>query len=102
MSYTMTEEIANLIYDILVQDCAAAESMRDSWLYHQTNKEELTTEWRFSGLLGFGGKFWRNMGKWYVDGYQEDYTPERKKLIAATNKKLVAIREEFNIPDRED
>ena len=97
MPNLMTEEIANRLYDILVDDCAATKSMRDSWVHHQTKPDELCTEWRFGGLLGMGGKFWRNAGRWYVDAYSEDYTPKKNKLIAATNKKIDAIREEFKI-----
>ncbi|MEE8368274.1 MAG: hypothetical protein V3S30_08145 [Thermoanaerobaculia bacterium] len=97
MELTLTEEIANQIYDILVADCRAAESMRDSWIYHQTKADDFTHEWRFSGNLGFGGKFWRGWDAWYVDAYSEDYTQEREKIIAATNKKLTALREEFRV-----
>lgn len=99
MHQIMTEEIANRIYDILVEDCAASKIMRDSWVHHQTNPNEFTIEWRFSGLMGFGGKFWRNGGRWYVDAYSEDYTPKMEKLIAATNKKIDAVRVKFGIAD---
>jgi hypothetical protein len=97
----LSKEIASDIYDILVEECGAPESMRDSWMHHQTS-EEHTYEWRFSGHLGFGGKFWRNMGRWYVDCYLEDSSPKAKRVIKKANAMLADLRETYEIPHGED
>jgi hypothetical protein len=91
----LTPEQANKIYDLLIEHAGASESWRDDFLYHQTR--EHVPEYRFQGLLGFGGKFRRNSrwyGKgetWLVDCYPEDRSPERDKLVEATNKALSAL-----------
>ena len=86
----LSKKIANLIYDILVQECGVLEGKdnynRECFVSHQTTEEVI--EWRFCGKLGFGGKFWRNGGKMYVNCYREDETPERLKMIEAANKRL--------------
>lgn len=45
-------------------------------------------EYRFQGVLGFGGKFWNDGGPWRVDCYPEDETRERLEAIAGTNQAL--------------
>lgn len=81
---------ANLIYDILVKICGAAESERQGFVYDQTGNNP-TDEWRFRGLLDFGGKFWRNCGKIYVTCYKEDETPARLEIIEKANEALKKI-----------
>ena len=74
-------------YDILVQECGAKEDDRDSFIaYCKENGE--TREWRFCGSLGFGGKFWRNNGKLYVNCYREDENPYRQMTILRANDRL--------------
>lgn len=90
----LNPEVAHAIYDILVDECGAADghesfgcySLRDLFVGNQTNG--FITEWRFSGALGFGGKFWRNVGRWYVSCYREDETPKRLRAIDRANKRL--------------
>jgi hypothetical protein len=48
-------------------------------------------EWRFQGTLGFSGKFYFTPGRWYVDCYPEDDTPERRRAIDEANTQLRAI-----------
>ena len=43
------------------------------------------TEYRFGGMFGFGGKFWRNDGRLYISYYPEDQT-----------KTLDAVRDTIN------
>lgn len=50
-----------------------------------------TREWRFSGHLGFGGKFWRNAGQHYVTCYREDETPERRTMIDNLNQEIANL-----------
>ena len=87
----LTLDIANKVYDILVE-IGALEIMRDAFIHTQSTEE--CNEWRFQGKLGFGGKFWNEWSylddepKWRVSCYSEDETPEREKIIEETNQKL--------------
>jgi len=85
----MNEKTANKIYDILVKECGASETEREHFVYSQTSEE--IREWRFCGELGFGGKFWRNDDRLYVNCYNEDLTPKRSKMIEQANKLLETI-----------
>jgi hypothetical protein len=85
------KEIAEKIY-IILEDLGATSSMRESFIYLQSTDD--LNEWRFQGLLGFGGKFWNEWSyfeekpKWRVSCYTEDENPKRLALIEKTNKKL--------------
>lgn len=89
----MTEEIANKIYDVLCQMGGADQSMRDSFVHHHTTDEDCR-EWRFSGKLGFGGKYYSEVNK--VDCYPEDRNKDRKILIKKINHALNDILTEWN------
>jgi hypothetical protein len=56
-----------------------------------------TREWRFSGHLGFGGKFWRNDGRHYVNMYREDSTPERERVLSSLNEAIGQLEKEHNV-----
>ena len=84
-----TEAEANEVFDILVAECKAPESQRDQFVYHQT--KEVVREWRFGGLLGFGGKFWRNDDRCYVNYYPEDERPEMVEAKERADKRLAAF-----------
>jgi hypothetical protein len=83
----MTGQIWVKVYDILVEECGAHESERDSFIINQLEKDH-PREWRFCGSLGFGGKFWRNSGRLYVNCYNEDATPKRLAMIEKANARL--------------
>jgi len=88
-SNPLSEKVANKVYDILVQECSASETERSGFVMHQT--KEVVTEWRFCGSLGFGGKFWNNCGRFYVNCYLEDETPSRRWTIDRANKMLAKL-----------
>jgi hypothetical protein len=79
------ETVANLIYDILVSTCGASDN---GWGRYDFVHHFPTSEYRFQGSLGFGGKFWVNHGCWYVNCYREDETPGRLDAIASANVRL--------------
>lgn len=85
----MTVETANKIYDVLVEFGGANETMRNSFIYHHSESKDVCTEWRFSGKLGFGGKYHSQTNK--VDCYREDETPERNQLITEINTLLASV-----------
>ena len=82
-----SEAEANEVYDIIVEECRAPESERDNFVYHQT-RAGFPREWRFGGVLGFGGKLWRNDERVYVACYREDDTDEREAMMAKANERL--------------
>lgn len=85
----MTTEEANKVYDLLVSIGGAYEPDRDNFVYHHTESKYGCDEWRFSGKLGFGGKY--RSGNNRVDFYREDETPERIKLRDELNTALAQI-----------
>ena len=101
MKNKMNEETANLVYDILVEECKAPESMRDAFVCHHINELHQvcekhayrSNEWRFQGNLGFGGKFWQSKERWYVDCYSEDMADMQKPIIDKANKRLSDLKE---------
>lgn len=82
--------IPSKIYDILVAYGQANEDSREDFInYYNTDG----SEWRFSGNLGFGGKYRKETNK--VDYYIEDKTEEREKITELINKALAELNELF-------
>ena len=82
----MTEETANLIFDVLMDNVDAYAEDRADFVFYML--QDCRHEWRFQGNLGFGGKTYIESDRWRVNCYQEDETPERAKIIKTTNEKL--------------
>lgn len=90
----MDEAIANRIYDVLVEHAGAPEEGRESFVYHHVKEVwPPSTEWRFCGHLGFGGKFWVHHDDYTVTCYREDETPERMVIIENVNSLLKKLWE---------
>lgn len=103
---SLTKEQANAIYDILVDKAGAYEGDRPGFVYHESN--EYCSEYRFMGSLGFGGKFWRNVGLrsdgtygevWYVNVYPEDLArwPEKRIVMDIANLALEKLRLSYEV-----
>lgn len=81
----MDQITAGKIYDILVEHAGAPEEERKCFVFAQAQTNGLAPiEWRFCGLLGFGGKFWNN-GGYYITYYREDETQQRKIIKKKVN-----------------
>ena len=92
----MTEELANFVYDILMAEVGATEYWRENFVQVQLDEEwGICKEYRFQGVLGFGGKFRRSNGRWYVDCYPEDESPERLEFIKAANRRLQVVYDDL-------
>ncbi len=89
----MTKEKANRVYGLLVNMGGANESERGDFVFHHT-KDGGCDEWRFGGLLGFGGKYRSNSDS--VDCYTEDETPERASIISELNNALQKDHHSFS------
>lgn len=91
----VTEADADRAYSILVEHAGAIESNdeRADFIYSVSRPDLLTTEYRFGGSLGFGGKFRiPSDGRApFVNCYPEDRTPERLEAIDRTNNALQAL-----------
>lgn len=87
----ITQEVANQIWDILVETCGASETSlafgRDAFIRCATDS---WTEFRFGGELGGGGKVYNN-GTFYVATYREEETPRRIKMMEKANQRLSAL-----------
>jgi hypothetical protein len=89
---TVTPEVANKVYDIIVRNCLGKEPTHDrasfvDWLTQEKNGNE----YRFCGWLGFGGKFYRTWDRWYVDQYPEDEIPESRMMASLANRELLDL-----------
>jgi hypothetical protein len=92
----LTLDEAREVYNILVEEGAWPDPLprqRADFISGITRPEFI--EYRFIGMLGFGGKFWDSHGKWFVSCYPEDRTPERDAMIVAANVRLEQLRERF-------
>jgi hypothetical protein len=89
----MTPEQAEAIWDILVEHAGASpsESPRQQFVFHQTRSNP-GADYRFQGLLSFGGKFWVNDDRWYINCYREDERPERLAIIEKVNGLLAKLK----------
>ncbi len=91
---SLTRELADEVFGVLKETCATTEFWREDFVRDQST--DYCTEWRFSGSLGFGGKFRRSnypTPRLYVDCYPEDMTPARQAAIDAANATLTTLAE---------
>lgn len=86
----MTTKQAQMVLNILANH-AGAYRQDHAFIVAQTS-ESPCHEYRFQGLLGFGGKFWNYGGRWYVTCYSENETPERMAIIEKVNGLLAELK----------
>lgn len=84
----LTKEEARDVWDILESECDAGEKGEDQFVLTMTQPEHPTTEYRFQGALGFGGKFNIDYNRWYVSYYTENETPYLNLCEARANARL--------------
>lgn len=63
------EEIFGNIWDILVKHCGAYAADKERFVYSMMENKYPIREYRFCGMFGMAGKFWRNDDRYYVSGY---------------------------------
>jgi hypothetical protein len=80
-------------WDILVEHAGARRDPieKESFVRAFMQVEHTAIEWRFGGHLGFGGKFWRNDGRFYISCYPEDRTPKLDAIIIKVNTLLTDL-----------
>ena len=92
----ISEGVARSIYAILIKECGAPEGLLTEFLNHHTQPFSVPSEFRFQGVLGFGGKFrvirdYSTTSKlqWYVDAYPEDMgQPQVESAVTWANVSL--------------
>lgn len=85
--FTASDEATKrAVWDVLVEECGARPSQWDQF----SSLWPECTEFRFMGVLGFGGKVYDDLGAPWVGCYREDETPERRAVIERTNERLRA------------
>jgi hypothetical protein len=89
---TLTREAAEAVWKVLVEEAGASDDDREMFFHAQARG---CTEYRFCGMLGFGGKFWHNAGRWHVTCYPEDETVLKRIVIERANKRLAALLARF-------
>ena len=109
-SRALSMSLAAQIYKVLVNVCGARdrEFTMEAGPYQgeicfperaefcqEFSKDDPTSEYRFQGMLGFGGKFWHNNDRFYVSVYREDETPEIIVMVEEANKQLAELRKEY-------
>jgi hypothetical protein len=91
----LNDDTARRVFDILVDQAGARESLWEQFAIYLTGEEEHGHEFRFQGALGRGGKlifqrrtFGANL---YVTYEPDDETPEREEIVKITNRALSGI-----------
>ena len=90
---TNKKELFGRVYDTLVKTAGANPNQKDSFIHNHCDSKWPCDEWRFCGLLGSGGKYWRKTNS--VSCYREDETKERLTIIKKTNEELSALSDEL-------
>lgn len=90
----LTQEQAVRVYKVLLEQCGArpAEDAVAGFV-HEFTRENPTSEYRFCGALGSGGKF--RFPRFTVDCYPEDSNPIRDKMVADGNAALAVVKAEI-------
>ncbi len=82
----MSAEHYNKVYDLLVSIGGAPERDRDGFILCHIDTEHPCREYRFQGVLGFGGKYWKLDNR--VNCYPEDESPTRREIMDRLNAAL--------------
>ena len=109
-------ELATKVYIVLANECGARDRFETiekgpyagsthnfdrAEFVHEFTKDDPTREWRFSGKLGFGGKFWHANDRFYVSCYAEDETPAIREMIENANNELAILYKEYQEEKRQ-
>jgi hypothetical protein len=90
-------DLADKIFDILVQECDANENGRDQFIHWATEDDGSSKEYRFFGMFGMAGKIWLERDGIRVSGYnhaelaEKPNADELKAAVEAANKRLTEL-----------
>lgn len=88
----LDETAAHRVWDVIVEKAGARESDREDGVRYLTTASDFAHEFRFIGLLGFGGKvrFSDEHGAW-IDCYREDRDEVKDAILSHVNERLALI-----------
>lgn len=87
---TVAVDLAERVYDVLVRLAGASESSRHEFVV--LTAVGGLSEFRFGGLLGFGGKVRYSRSRGFcVSAYPEDMNDQRRQVIESTNAALRSV-----------
>lgn len=89
---SITRDMAESIWEVLVIHCGASAAPRHQEAFAAIATEPEFSEYRFGGNLGFGGKFFATDTKWWVSCAKENDTAETMRMVNAANKELVLLK----------
>lgn len=81
---------AEKMYAVLVDICGASSNADSASNFIEELVSESSGEWRFSGNLGYGGKFL--FPECVVTYEPKDETPGRDRMMNAANVRLLALK----------
>lgn len=91
------KEFYNDVFSLLAKEAGAQESERTFFIYDFCQVEKPAVEFRFGGIFGMGGKFWRNgLNRFYISCYQETETPKRLEVISRVNAEINKLVKKHN------
>lgn len=85
------------VYDVLVEHGGTLKDPRDkeTFVRYFTQREHRGNEYRCVHALGFGGKFWRNAGRFYVNYYLDERTKKLDAIEAKLNALIIELVEKM-------
>ncbi len=87
----LSKEAAHDVWNLLVDLGGAYDGERNETHFVQCQTDEFIREWRFQGIFGFGGKFYRDSDRWCVGNYSEDDSPETDCVRDEINGRLAEL-----------
>ncbi len=84
----LTVPQAHQVYEILIEYGGATPHGQPDFRYAMVHAEIPCQEYRFGGVLGFGGKFHNEDNRFRVSAYAEHTGPEERILMARANAAL--------------
>jgi len=88
-------EFYSRCWNVLIKHAGVNNSMKNHFIYCMLIEEHPTNEYRFGGVFGMGGKFWRHNSKIYINYYHEDRSSKLDKVQSLINNYLLEIQDEF-------
>jgi len=86
------------VWDLLVKEVGASKDPIDKKMFvlDFCQVDSPAIEFRFGGIFGMGGKFWRNSNRFEISCYHETETPERLEVIARVNAEINSLVEKHH------
>lgn len=86
------------VWDLLVKEVGARSDPLDKEMFilDYCQVDDPAIEFRFGGIFGMGGKFWRNQNCFTISCYRETETLDRTEVIARVNAEINKLVEKYH------